>query len=173
MKEEYDKEIKNMQPTPKRLDGKEALQKQLDKSSQTTWYYNNKNNDFNPAFIVSDDDPGISSSFNIVGTCSLCGGPVKVPEMWMGIDPPIPQCSSCGASKKNKYGNVIEMERSLGSYIPIKNGGWGLPQIEETIRKIDKDTKKYQELVDKHPKQFPPYTFTKDCGESKDYNNEL
>lgn len=46
----------------------------------------------------------------VVGTCSLCGGPVTLPEFWMGTVPPVPTCASCHARQKQPYGNVIEME---------------------------------------------------------------
>lgn len=45
-----------------------------------------------------------------IGTCSLCGGRVAVPSVWMSSEPAIPQCQSCGASKKQPYGPVIEMD---------------------------------------------------------------
>lgn len=32
------------------------------------------------------------------GKCSLCGGTVSVPTMWMGIYPPVPTCQSCAAT---------------------------------------------------------------------------
>ena len=45
-----------------------------------------------------------------VGTCSACGGRVTVPLVWMGTTPPIPTCESCGATKAQPNGPVIEME---------------------------------------------------------------
>ncbi len=33
----------------------------------------------------------------IVGTCGRCGGTVTVPTAWLGIVPPTPTCTSCGA----------------------------------------------------------------------------
>lgn len=48
---------------------------------------------------------------NVIGTCSLCQGPVAVPRLWYGIYPPIPHCLSCGAIVKNPhYGPVIDMK---------------------------------------------------------------
>ncbi len=33
-----------------------------------------------------------------VGTCSLCGGDVKRHQgAWLGVDPPTPRCTGCGA----------------------------------------------------------------------------
>jgi hypothetical protein len=37
----------------------------------------------------------------IVGRCSICGGNVTLPDVWMGIHPPVPTCQSCGATKKS------------------------------------------------------------------------
>lgn len=31
----------------------------------------------------------------VVGKCGACGGVVTVPNVWMGIYPPVPQCNSC------------------------------------------------------------------------------
>lgn len=46
-----------------------------------------------------------------IGTCSNCGGRVTLPEIWMGVIPPVPTCQSCGATQKQPHGPVIEMER--------------------------------------------------------------
>lgn len=45
-----------------------------------------------------------------VGTCSICGGRVTVPELWAATVPPIPACESCGATKKQPHGRVVELE---------------------------------------------------------------
>lgn len=45
-----------------------------------------------------------------IGTCSKCGGPVTQPMYWGGPVPPVPSCSRCGATAKNPYGPVIEMD---------------------------------------------------------------
>ena len=45
----------------------------------------------------------------VLGTCSLCGGHVVVPTMWMSVLPCRPTCQSCGATKAD--GPVIEMRR--------------------------------------------------------------
>ena len=47
---------------------------------------------------------------HIIGTCSRCGGPVSVPNIWGGVIPPVPTCQNCGAVKRTKYGPVIDME---------------------------------------------------------------
>lgn len=54
-----------------------------------------------------------------VGTCSICGGRVTLPEVWMGVVPPIPRCASCGATKKQPHGPVIDMERPKDSRATI------------------------------------------------------
>ena len=41
--------------------------------------------------------PNPLSENHIVGTCSRCGGYVVVPALWLGVVPPTPTCSSCGA----------------------------------------------------------------------------
>lgn len=44
-----------------------------------------------------------------IGTCSICGGPVQVPSVWMGLTPPVPTCSRCGARATESYGPIIPM----------------------------------------------------------------
>lgn len=46
----------------------------------------------------------------IIGTCSICQGPVTVPECWHGIHPPTPECSQCGAQPVNAFGPTIPMQ---------------------------------------------------------------
>jgi hypothetical protein len=48
---------------------------------------------------------------SVVGTCSLCSGPVTVHCPWHSIMPDSPQCERCGAIKKEKrdYGPTIPM----------------------------------------------------------------
>ena len=48
----------------------------------------------------------------VVGTCSLCGGPVVVPSVYHSTSPPVPICQSCGATQKTpRYGPIVEMEK--------------------------------------------------------------
>lgn len=44
----------------------------------------------------------------IMGTCSLCGGPVVGPAIWHGICPPPIHCQDCGAEPAVN-GKIIEM----------------------------------------------------------------
>lgn len=46
----------------------------------------------------------------IIGTCGLCGGRVTVPDVWMGIYPPVPTCESCGAVAQQPQLPVIPMQ---------------------------------------------------------------
>ena len=47
-----------------------------------------------------------------VGTCSLCGGAVTVPGVWMGVVPPTPTCQNCGAVAMPNHGPIIPMQPS-------------------------------------------------------------
>lgn len=60
---------------------------------------------------------------SVVGTCSVCGGAVTMPDAWYGIFPPTPSCASCGATKKQPHGPVVEMEPS--------------EKVKETLEKLD------------------------------------
>lgn len=53
---------------------------------------------------------------NVLGTCSICGGPVMVPEFWGGSIPPTPTCQKCGATKAQPHGPVIPMDRNDREY---------------------------------------------------------
>ncbi|WP_146648226.1 hypothetical protein [Labilithrix luteola] len=59
----------------------------------------------------------------VVGRCSLCGGCVCIPHLWMGIYPPEPTCTSCGAVAQGPE-PVIAMKRA-----PITSfqTPWALP----------------------------------------------
>lgn len=45
-----------------------------------------------------------------IGTCGNCGGPVTVPIVFWSVRRPRPTCAACGATPKQAYGPVIEME---------------------------------------------------------------
>ena len=47
--------------------------------------------------------------YTILGTCSLCGGPVGIPKIYFSTIPPTPTCLICKAFKKENYGPVIDM----------------------------------------------------------------
>lgn len=53
----------------------------------------------------------------IIGTCSLCGGAVTVPQAWGGWPPPVPTCQNCGATKRASHGQIIEMERRPKTFL--------------------------------------------------------
>lgn len=53
-------------------------------------------------------------STRTIGTCSLCGGAVTVPDPWMGVTPPTPQCSRCHAVPVESHGPVIPMHKPRG-----------------------------------------------------------
>lgn len=44
-----------------------------------------------------------------IGTCSICGGAVTVPTIFHSVVPPVPTCSSCGATARAS-GPVVPME---------------------------------------------------------------
>ena len=58
----------------------------------------------------------------IIGTCSKCGGPVETPTIWNGINPPVPTCRVCGATKKKPFGPVIDMDDPKPSIGSVKEG---------------------------------------------------
>lgn len=51
----------------------------------------------------------MTNNDRIIGTCSICGGPVTVPHIFFSVAPPIPQCQRCGAYAQENYGKVIPM----------------------------------------------------------------
>lgn len=50
----------------------------------------------------------LSSQSIRIGACSLCGGDVTIPQVYMSTRPPVPTCNSCGAVKR-PAGPVIDM----------------------------------------------------------------
>lgn len=67
-----------------------------------------------------------------VGTCSLCGGRVAVPQFWYGVCPPTPQCSRCGALPEQCHGPVIPMEPVCPPVIKI-----GPPPVTRTAPVVE------------------------------------
>lgn len=51
----------------------------------------------------------------IIGTCSICGGPVAVQSPWTGHRAPVPQCNDCEAVAVGSFGPVIEMRKAKDS----------------------------------------------------------
>jgi len=59
---------------------------------------------------------------HIIGTCSLCGGPVTSEAVvWHGTTPCVNRgaCEKCGAVQKHPYGPVIEMEKPSSKYTTV------------------------------------------------------
>ena len=52
----------------------------------------------------------VQIGYTYIGSCSLCGGDVTVPQVWGGLHIPLPTCENCGATKK-KTGPIIQMEK--------------------------------------------------------------
>lgn len=60
----------------------------------------------------------------IIGTCSLCGGAVTIPDVWCGVVPPTPSCSSCGAVPLDAHGPVIPMRQNRRAKPPDFSIKW-------------------------------------------------
>ena len=71
-----------------------------------------------------------------VGNCGLCGARVFMPEVWLGVDPPVPTCESCGATAKNTDMPTLDMERPLYRCTQRVNTA-GLDRIREVITPVD------------------------------------
>lgn len=53
-----------------------------------------------------------------VGICGLCAGKVTVPSLWGGMQSPVPTCSKCGATERQKVPvlPVMDMEKPKDTY---------------------------------------------------------
>jgi hypothetical protein len=49
----------------------------------------------------------------VIGSCSICGGPVLVHKNWFCTIPDVPTCGHCGATKADTHGPVIPMVPTL------------------------------------------------------------
>lgn len=67
------------------------------------------------------------------GTCSLCGGAVTTPFVWMSTIPPTPTCSSCGAQPANAHGPVIPMVPARRQQVRIHSGTDASGQMTEWL----------------------------------------
>lgn len=50
--------------------------------------------------IAGTSDACYVPGYVTVGICNLCGGAVKIPEMWAGTSSPLPTCEQCHATEK-------------------------------------------------------------------------
>lgn len=113
-------------PGTSRPDGaQQIMDKMLD------WWRRNQNPTvpFKPGLIYQPTTPSLPPNTpfypnqTIVGTCSLCGGPVGVPTIWGSVTPAVPTCLHCRAVKKdNGYGPTIDMRPATGVTISNKTG---------------------------------------------------
>jgi hypothetical protein len=55
-------------------------------------------------------DTESEDSVTILGTCSICQGPVVLRDDWMSTQPQVPRCHNCGAQPMNPYGPVVPMK---------------------------------------------------------------
>lgn len=54
----------------------------------------------------------------VLGSCSICGGDVTMPNAWYSTKPPVPTCASCGAKAKPSL-PVIEMQPGKPAKMPL------------------------------------------------------
>lgn len=69
-----------------------------------------KLNQFTDAFVslAKPESEAFEVMKTIIGKCSICGGRVTVPHIWMSVEPPSPTCDGCHAVAENT-GPVIPM----------------------------------------------------------------
>ena len=72
----------------------------------------------------------------IIGTCSCCGGPVQIPDLWGGMTPPTPTCARCGAVAVNQYGPVIPTAHPTGAVDHIEQMGKFIRYAADAQKKV-------------------------------------
>lgn len=85
----------------------------------------------------------VNEGYVVVGTCSICRGPVtQYMGAWYGINPPTKSCSKCGATEAPNYGPVIPMvptrtseevilDRTITSGLVTSKATWPPPQNDD------------------------------------------
>lgn len=69
----------------------------------------------------------------VIGTCSICGGPVTVPGVWWGVGaPPTPRCERCGAVPQQAHGPVIPMQPAPWIWTTTTTGTAPLPKVGQS-----------------------------------------
>ncbi len=56
-----------------------------------------------------------------IGKCSICGGIVSIPSVYMSVNKPIPRCENCGAVEKSIDLPIIEMQPIIIDKYPQSN----------------------------------------------------
>lgn len=64
-----------------------------------------------------------------LGTCSICGGRVSLPDYYLSTVPPRPHCESCGAVAREE-GPVIPMEHPQHE----KPRSWSIDRLSSLAR---------------------------------------
>jgi hypothetical protein len=71
-----------------------------------------------------------------VGTCSLCGGAVVVPDWYLSTVPPTPRCASCNAVPVAPHGPVVAMR----PYRPLSQSPAGrIAEVQFLLKPTDLD----------------------------------
>lgn len=71
---------------------------------------------------------------HVLGSCSICGGDVVMPNAWYSVKPPVPTCERCGA-KAVQHKPIIEMAPKAPIRIPMPEE-LGLESLRQTLHGI-------------------------------------
>jgi len=79
-----------------------------------------------------------------IGTCSVCNGPVQVPEDNASAQP---VCANCGATAESPHGPVLKMKAAPNS---------SLDELRQTLEKV---VDRWCPKINKNAKEQPPESF--------------
>jgi hypothetical protein len=83
-----------------------------------------------------------------IGTCSICGGPVQVPEeITSETTSTMPKCANCGATPESPHGPTLKMKSS------------GTSSLDELRKTLDTVVDRWCPKINKNAKEAPPESF--------------
>lgn len=83
-----------------------------------------------------------------IGTCSICGGPVQVPEeITPETTSSVPKCANCGASPESPHGPTLKMKSS---------GSSSMDALRQALEDV---VSRWCPVLNKNVKEQPPESF--------------
>lgn len=92
----------------------------------------------------------------VIGTCGNCGGAVRTPDIWGGVQIPSPQCERCSATPINAHGPILPMRVNTSPLVDMPSNHYPLgrsPKNWEDYFANQEERKWIKEIVERDLEQ--------------------